>query len=77
MGPYYANVGPVRGAVFHGATPDVVDVFEAPDGRGPIGKALFAGTALGGGVLWRLVVHGSELPGRWAIVDREFRPTSV
>jgi hypothetical protein len=24
--------------------------------------------------LWKLTVHGAELPGRWVVVDREFRP---
>jgi hypothetical protein len=24
--------------------------------------------------LWRIVIDKAELPGRWVIVDREFRP---
>jgi hypothetical protein len=23
--------------------------------------------------LWRLTVHGAELPGLWVVIDREFR----
>ena len=28
----------------------------------------------GGVSLWMLTVHGVELPGRWIVVGREFRP---
>jgi hypothetical protein len=26
-----------------------------------------------GPAVWRLTVHGADVPGRWVIVDREFR----
>jgi hypothetical protein len=27
-----------------------------------------------GVAVWRMTVHGAEVPGRWIVVDREFRP---
>jgi hypothetical protein len=40
----------------------------------PIGTALAAGRDAAGRALWTLNVHDAELPGRWLVVDREFRP---
>jgi hypothetical protein len=33
-----------------------------------------AAGGLGGVALWRLTVHGVEVPGRWVVCDREFWP---
>jgi hypothetical protein len=40
----------------------------------PIGIALEAGWTDGGLAIWRLTIRGAAMPGRWVIVDREFRP---
>jgi hypothetical protein len=34
--------------------------------------ALEVGWGEGGVSLWKLTVHGAELPGRWIVVGREF-----
>ena len=39
----------------------------------PIGTARFDGPNEKGVALWRLTVHGAELPGLWVVIDREFR----
>ena len=40
----------------------------------PIGMASQIGRTEGGLAVWRLTVEGDDVPGRWVIVDREFRP---
>jgi len=32
------------------------------------------GVAAGGVATWRLIVHGTDVPGRWIVVAGEFRP---
>ena len=48
-------------------------VLQAPDDRTPIGLALASGRADDEVEVWELTVRGVELPGRWVVVDREFR----
>jgi hypothetical protein len=36
--------------------------------------ALEAGWDRAGRSLWRLFVRGAEVPGRWVVIDRRFRP---
>jgi hypothetical protein len=43
----------------------------------PIGIASEVGRTDEGVAIWRLDVHGVEVPGRWIIVDREFRPAAT
>jgi hypothetical protein len=40
----------------------------------PIGIASCIGWDTAGLAVWRLTVDGDDVPGRWVIVDREFRP---
>ncbi len=42
----------------------------------PIGMALGSGRTDDGLAIWRLIVRGAEVPGRWIIVDREFQPVA-
>ena len=78
---YFTNVGPVRGPVLKGnvagakdTVPGAIDVLEALDKPVPIGGALCTGRDAMGIAVWRLVVHNATVPGRWIVVDREFRP---
>ena len=71
---YFTNVGPDRGPVLAGTVPGAIDVLEAPDQPIPVGLALRAGRDAAGIAVWRLVVHNATVPGRWIVVDREFRP---
>jgi hypothetical protein len=40
----------------------------------PVGMACCTGWDPAGLAVWRLTVEGDDVPGRWVIVDREFRP---
>jgi hypothetical protein len=40
----------------------------------PIGIAWEIGRSEGDLAVWRLLVHGADVPGRWVIVDRRFVP---
>ena len=71
---YYANCGPFCGPLVHGIWPDAISVLEALDKSMPIGMALCVGRDAAGYALWELVVHDRDVPGRWVVIDREFRP---
>jgi hypothetical protein len=71
---YFANVGPAKGPVKHRSVPSAIGVLESPDNHMPIGMAMCRTWDEQGLAVWTLTVHGQELPGRWVIIDREFRP---
>jgi hypothetical protein len=72
---YFTNVGPVKGPVKYRALPtSSIGVLEALDNHMPIGEASCRTWNEQGLAVWTLRVHGKELPGRWVIIDREFRP---
>ena len=75
-GPFSANTGPARGPLRYGEVPGAVGVLEAVDEPMPVGMALCVGWNPAGLALWTLTLHGDELPGRWLVVDREFRPAT-
>jgi hypothetical protein len=54
--------------------PGSIGVLEAPDKSMPIGIAHCVRWGERGFAIWRLIVNGTELPGEFVIVDREFRP---
>jgi hypothetical protein len=71
MTRYFAHIratGPVR----YGQFPFSIGVLEAPDKLMPIGMAFGVGRTDDGMAVWRLTVHGADVPGRWVIVDRRF-----
>jgi hypothetical protein len=73
MTRHFAHIrgtGPIR----YGQLPSSIGVLDAPDHLMPIGTAYEAGWTESGLAIWRLTVRGADLPGRWVIVDREFRP---
>jgi hypothetical protein len=72
MTRYFAHIT-VAGAVRHGQLPGSIGVLEAPDQPMPIGMAFEVGWTDGGLALWRLTVHGANVPGHWVIIDRGFR----
>jgi len=71
---YFTNCGPERGPVRYHELPGAIGVLEAPDRHMPIGMAFEVGRTADGLAVWRLVIDGDDIPGRWVIVDREFRP---
>jgi hypothetical protein len=64
-----SSLGPVR----YGQLPGSIGVLEALDKPMPIGLAACIGWDSAGLAVWWLTVHDAEVPGRWIIVDREFR----
>jgi hypothetical protein len=70
---YFTNAsasGPVR----YGQLPGSIGVLEALDKPMPIRIASCIGWDRAGLAVWRLAIRGADLPGRWIIVDRVFRP---
>ena len=60
------------GVVRPGQLPDPIRVLGSVDGLIPIGQASCVGRTEHGAALWKLVVHGREVEGRWVIIDRQF-----
>jgi hypothetical protein len=73
MSRYFAHIsaaGPVR----YGQVPGSIGVLDAPDKPMASGMANCTGWDASGLAEWRLTVDGDDVPGRWVLVDREFRP---
>jgi hypothetical protein len=68
---YYANVAP-RGAIRRGMVPGSIAVLESPINNMPIGQASCFRWDDRGLAVWRLNIGGTDIPGDWVIVDREF-----
>jgi hypothetical protein len=49
-----------------------IGVLEAPGKQASIGMAYHAGRSADGLALWRLKVHGADVPGEFIIVDGQF-----
>jgi len=73
---YFANAGPDRGPLLYCAAPDAIGVLGALDQPMPIGTAMCVGRDAAGCALWELVIHDEIVPGRWIVIDREFRPVN-
>ena len=72
MAHYFAHIT-TTGPIKYRQVPDAIGVLETPDNPEPIGNAFCTGWNAAGLAVWRLTVRTIELPGRWVIVDREFR----
>jgi hypothetical protein len=70
----YFTIASGPGPVRYGQLPGSIGVLEMPDKPMPIGIASCIEWDRAGLAVWRLTVHDAEVPGRWVIVDREFRP---
>jgi hypothetical protein len=71
---YFASAGPALGLLMFGSVRNAISVLEAPGDAVPVGTAICVSSDAAGVAAWRLVIRGVELPGRWIVVDREFRP---
>jgi hypothetical protein len=72
---YFANIGPRSGPILGRHHLVAIGVLQAPEDDSPIGVALAVGRGDDEVEVWELTVRGVELPGRWVVVNREFRPT--
>ena len=68
---YYAAVGD-GGLVRWGDSRATIGVYAKSDDGAMIGEAYGVGYRDGDVTLWRLVVDGAELPGRFVVRDRRF-----
>jgi hypothetical protein len=71
---YFANIGPLSGPILERHRLVAVGVLRAPGDRTPVGLALADGRDDDDVEVRALTVQGIELPGRFIVVDREFRP---
>ncbi len=70
---YFTNVGPESGSLRYYAAPGTIDVLESRDGGKRVGTALPVRNDPAGVSIWRLTVHGAELPELFTVVERKFR----
>jgi len=59
--------------VFDHRVAESIAVLETLDKPMPIGIASALGRTEGGLAVWGLRVHGADVPGRWSLVDRDFK----
>jgi len=69
--PYFTNAGPTSGPVKYLDGIGPFDVFNGPQEQLPVGTAKCIDRDDGNVAVWTLTVGGSEMPGRWAIIDRK------
>ena len=71
---YFSDAGPKSGPFLRqDVKGKVIGVMGSPY-RGPaVGKALPCGWDHRGVQLWKLIISGNILPGRFVAIDREFR----
>jgi hypothetical protein len=71
---YFVNIGPAQGPYLDRDVPGLIDVLLEPKDAMPIGVAFSLGPNADGVPLWKLNIDGGWVPGRYVVVDREFRP---
>jgi hypothetical protein len=72
---YFSDVGPRSGPFLRRDVKGrIVWVMESPVRGAVIGTARPCGWDKEAAQLWKLTVRGADLPGRWIVVNREFRP---
>jgi hypothetical protein len=74
MTRYFTSFGPQSGALLDSAAYGAISVLEDRYKRTPIGVATCVGVDVKGQALWTLNVRDADVPGRWLVVDRQFRP---
>ena len=74
---YFTDVGPQAGPILWRDGHRGLGVLEARDAELPVGRALGCGFGWDGVALWRLIVRGVAVPGRWVVVGREFIPEEL
>ena len=70
---YFARFGPQTGALLYSAALGAIAVLEDPDGPTPIGVATCVRPNIKGHAVCTLNVHEADVPGRWIVIDREFK----
>jgi hypothetical protein len=73
MARYSAHISG-REPMKYGDVTSAIGVLESPVNPMPIGEATCRDRTDDGLGIWTLRIGETEIPGRWVIVDREFRP---
>ncbi len=73
MPQYFAHISH-KDKIRYGEVPGSIGILESPDQFMPIGEASCRTHDENGLAVWTLRIGKEEIPGRWVIVDREFRP---
>jgi len=72
---YFSELGPRSGPFLRRDVKGrVIGVMGSPVPGAALGTARPCGWDVEGAQLWKLTVNGAELPGRWIVINREFRP---
>ena len=72
---YFSDVGPRTGPFLRRTVNGkVISVIGSRAPGTSIGRARPCGWDVEVAQLWKLTVNGAELPGRWIVINREFRP---
>jgi hypothetical protein len=71
--PYCAGIGPTRGLLLYNEALLAIGVRKTASTRKAIGVAYCVGEDDLGAALWRLTIGRDRLPGRWIVIDGEFR----
>jgi hypothetical protein len=71
--PFYASIGPGRGPLIYSEALLAIGVTKRWRGGKPIGAAVCVGRDQTGVALWELTVGRVEVPGRFVLIDRQFR----
>jgi hypothetical protein len=72
---YFAHISQ-RGPVKYDQVPGSIGVLKAIDNPLPIGVAQCVTWDENGLAVWTLRIGKEDVPGRWVIVDQEFRPVN-
>ena len=70
---YFAHISQ-HGPLKYRDVPGSMGVLESPDNFMPIRQASCKTWDENGLAVWTLTIGGQPIPGRWVIVDREFKP---
>jgi hypothetical protein len=68
----YFTDASLTGYVRYGELPRVIGVFDSPDRLLMIGTSEEVGPMWNGMALWSLTVRGTQVPGRFIIIDGKF-----
>jgi hypothetical protein len=72
---YFSDVGPQSGPFRRrDVKGKIIGVMSSPVRGATVGTARPCGWDKEAAQLWKLTVHGAELPGLFVVVDRQFRP---
>ncbi len=70
---YITSAGPTHGLLLRRDVAGTIDVIEANGEATPVGTAFCTGVTPAGVAIWRLSIHGRDMPGACVVLHRSFR----